>query len=244
MASLDSKDYNDNGESLVDHDAYHDTYNDMFDMVSDDGDDVVGGIRLSRHTRTPKFVNSLPPYQSFQLRVWRMINGPLEEGDRKGRMVNLLFQVNAIAFIVLVILETEKHIYEHHLRAFDVTTRVLASIITIEYVLCLWSVTANAEYSGKNGRFRWATSSLALVDLIVIGCYWTSEVLHRQGANPLDEKIIKSFQTLRLLRLLRMFEVVESARVKRAFRLLCKLLSSLFGYGDQCLLYMSFGCCF
>jgi hypothetical protein len=81
-------------------------------------------------------------------------------------------------FIVLVILETEKTLYEKHSEMFDGLSLVFATIITLEYFLSLWSVTANGGKFGSAviGRLRWATDFFPIVDLVVIAAFWTTTV--------------------------------------------------------------------
>ena len=90
----------DANELGADTGPFRDSGGDFVSMASDftqvdvpDDDSVVGGIRVSRLSLSPQYIKRLPPYTSFQLRVWRILNGPLEPQDVRGRVLNGIFQV-------------------------------------------------------------------------------------------------------------------------------------------------------
>jgi len=184
-----------------------------------------GGIRVSRFSRSPAYFKKLSAQASVKLRVWRVLNGPLELDDRVGRALHATFQVAVVSFIVLVIAQTERTTYTANKVFFHYVGSFLAGVLTLEYFLSLWSVVANEEFargSPFKNRLKWATKFYPAVDLIVIVSFWVGELLSNDRSN--STKIAKALQTLRLIRLIRIFEVFEERRVKRAFTILFRVV--------------------
>ena len=133
-------------------------------------------------------------------------------------------------FIILVIFETEERLYKPHKNFFNISGFILATIITIEYFLSLWSVTGNEDFSRGSltwQRLRWARKFYPLMDLVVIVSFWTVELLDAHGPTQSSSaKVIGSLRTLRLLRLFQIFEVSEGRRVKRAFSVLFRVMKN------------------
>jgi len=204
----------------------------------DDGDgDSFYRVHGSLASSMNLWARSLTPHQRLQLRVWRCINGPLDKGDAAGQAVYAFFQAVVVAFIVLVVLETDSKWYDPHALAMDALGTCLAVVITLEYLLSLWSVAVHPDFaqklplggmpSGGKGRLKWALGFMPLVDLVVLLSFWTTALIKRLGhghSAMKTKKIVGAFQVLRMLRLMRVVDLFESnARVKRAFRLLTKV---------------------
>jgi hypothetical protein len=133
-----------------------------------------------------------------------------------------------VSFIVLVILETERGVYNHYETAMHRTGVFLASVLTVEYALSWWSVTANEPYASKHwlgSRVEWARTFYPLIDMVVLVSFWVNEVLRERGMQgSYAHKLVGVFQTLRLLRLLRIFDLFEGGRAKKAFSMLVRVL--------------------
>ena len=206
------------------------TPGDTESAASDDEDSShkFGGVRVSRYSRTAKALAKLPTKQQRKMRVWRVINGPIERDDYVGRSINAFVQANVLGFIVLVIVSTDDRIYHPNKASMNAIGLVFATVITLEYFLNMWSVVANEEYSRGSAtaaRCRWALKFYPMVDVIVILAFWATELLQGLGLNhSVGEKVTGGMQTLRLIRLLRIFELFEGHRVKKAFSLLFRVL--------------------
>ncbi len=101
--------------------------------------------------------------------------------------------------VLAVILETVEGFaapYKTALYLFDLFS---VTVFTVEYVLRLWSCTANHEFQQPiRGRIRYALQPLIIVDLVAIMPFYLPLVF------PLDLRILR---VLRLLRLLRVFKL-------------------------------------
>jgi len=112
---------------------------------------------------------------------------------------------------------------------------VLASVLTAEYALSLWAVTANEPFASGHwvtARLAWAWTFFPAVDVAVLGSFWANELLREKGLQgSYAHKLVGGVQTLRLLRLLRVFDVFEGGRVKTAFAMLLRVLQEKGGWG-------------
>ncbi|GAA6165477.1 ion transporter [Pelagimonas sp. KU-00592-HH] len=110
----------------------------------------------------------------------------------------LLLEIALIALISLnvgaVILETVAPIYARWKLAFDLFETVSLLVFTAEYLARLWVASENPEV---RSRRDWATSPLAVVDLLAI----LPAVLGMLF--PLDLRILRTLRMLRLLKLTR-----------------------------------------
>jgi hypothetical protein len=104
------------------------------DVPDYDRGTMFGGVRVSRMSRQPQFLEQLPRYRAAQLRVWRCLHGPLEQDDFIGRSIHLFCQIAVLLFVILVVLETEDSIYRPNKKFFNISATVLASIITLDWV--------------------------------------------------------------------------------------------------------------
>jgi hypothetical protein len=118
-------------------------------------------------------------------------NGPLDPSDKVGWFVGSMFRSASFLFVVLVVLETDKVLHDNHKSFFHFSQLFLAILVTGEYMLSLWSVVVNQEYSAHPcyARLRWASSAFPVLDFIVISAFWTSEVcLSSKSQNCYDQQ--------------------------------------------------------
>lgn len=114
-----------------------------------------------------------------------------------------LFNVSIISLIVLnvaaVILETVSDFSSSYSRAFRQFEVFSVAVFTIEYVVRLWSCTADKTYQNPVlGRLRYVFTPMVLVDLLAILPFYIPLLI------PIDLRILRA---LRLLRLFRMFKL-------------------------------------
>jgi len=121
----------------------------------------------------------------------------LERPDRDANGPRLL-EIALIVLITLnvgaVIIETVEPIYLRWQHAFDLFEVLSLGIFATEYILRLW---AAVENPGFRSRFSWATSPLALIDLLAI----LPALLYLFV--PIDLRILRALRMLRLLKLTR-----------------------------------------
>ena len=129
------------------------------------------------------------------LRAW--VYWWLERPDRNADGPRLL-EIALIALISLnvgaVILETVGPVYARWQFAFDLFERVSLLVFTAEYLARLWVAPENPEVQSRR---KWASSPLAIVDLLAI----LPAVLGMLF--PLDLRILRTLRMLRLLKLTR-----------------------------------------
>ena len=163
-------------------------------------------------------------YERLQALTWKVLNGPVSELVSIELWIHCFMMGSVVAFIALVIMQTDKDIYEKHKAFFDTATMALASVLTIEYILNLWASSVNRDKGMHwcTARLRWAFQFLPFVDFVVVSTYWIGEVLKHVNAKA--GTILHIMQVLRLLRLLRIFAAFDNERVKRAFDLLYEVV--------------------
>jgi len=74
----------------------------------------IGGVLVSRHSRSPDYAASLSSLEALRLRVWRLLHGPLEADDAWGRATHAALQGAVVGFLLLAVLETERRVYDQH----------------------------------------------------------------------------------------------------------------------------------
>jgi voltage-gated potassium channel len=149
-------------------------------------------------------------------RVYEILTLP-RRNDVLGRVLNgalmLLIAVNVVASAI----ETDVEIARRAPRFFDVLEVVSVIVFTIEYVLRLWSCTADPVYRGAiRGRIRYALRPSLLVDLVAILPSYIE--LFLPGALDL--------RFLRVLRLLRVFRLLRHGPFAEAFATLVDVVRS------------------
>ncbi|MEL6795265.1 MAG: ion transporter, partial [Planctomycetota bacterium] len=96
--------------------------------------------------------------------------------------------------------------------AFRVFESVSIAAFTVEYLVRLWSCTADPRYAGPlTGRLRWMLSPMALIDLAAIAPFYLAFV-------GLD------LRAIRVLRLVKMLRLAKISRYTAAINLLAKVL--------------------
>jgi voltage-gated potassium channel len=136
--------------------------------------------------------------KSYKLRVYEILEATDPE-DRTGEALNLFMLVLVVLNVAAVVLETVESIYLVHKALFHYFADVSVIIFTIEYLLRIWSCDVEPEYKNPfYGRFRFALTPLALIDLLVILPTYVS------FAFPTDHQLLRSLRMLWTFRLLKL----------------------------------------
>jgi voltage-gated potassium channel len=142
--------------------------------------------------------------KSYKLRVYEILEATDPE-DRMGEALNFFMLVLVVLNVAAVVLETVESIYQVHKALFHYFADVSVIIFTIEYLLRIWSCDVEPEYKNPLiGRFRFALTPLALIDLLVILPTYAS------FAFPADHQLLRSLRMLWTFRLLKLRRYSES----------------------------------
>ncbi len=146
-------------------------------------------------------------------RVYEILE-PAGAGDRASRVFDVFMLSLIVLNIVALTLESDHGIYLRARAFFDAFEAVSVVIFTGEYLLRLWSCTANPRYAVPiTGRLRFALTPLALFDLLAILPFY----LPLLGVD---------LRMMRALRFLRLFRIAKLARYSRALQVFGRVFSS------------------
>ncbi|MEQ8237812.1 MAG: ion transporter [Cyclobacteriaceae bacterium] len=132
-----------------------------------------------------------------------------EDGDQISKRFDIFIIILIILNVILVIAETEEHLYTEYKQWMDAFEKVSVLIFTLEYLLRIWTCTYATKYAHPLwGRLSFIFSFGALIDLLAILPFYL----------PLIFKLDGRF--LRVLRLFRLFRLFKMGRYSTAFRLI------------------------
>ncbi|CAN5660909.1 hypothetical protein BH23GEM8_BH23GEM8_02860 [soil metagenome] len=101
-------------------------------------------------------------------RVYEILE-PAAPGDRTSHIVDMLLLLLIVTNVVALVLETVEPIRASAAAFFFWLERTTIALFSAEYILRLWSATADARFAHPvKGRVRWATSPLASFDLLAV----------------------------------------------------------------------------
>lgn len=145
------------------------------------------------------------PVAAIRRRVWEVVE-IARPGDRPSWIFDVAIRVLIALNVIGVVLETIPVVNDvagAWLRVFD-TLSVM--VFTVEYLLRVWSAREDPRYSGIIlGRFRFALTPLALIDLLAVLPFWLPVL----GVD---------LRALRGVRLFRLFRILKMARYSRALQ--------------------------
>jgi voltage-gated potassium channel len=145
--------------------------------------------------------------QRVKQRLFRILE-IAESGDTPSRVFDIFIMTLISLNVVAVILATVKVLevrYSAVFRSFEVFS---VAVFTIEYTLRLWTSTSSQKYKHPViGRFRFATTPLALVDLIAILPFYLPMFI------PFDLRFVRALRLVRLFRLFKMGRYSKSLRI-------------------------------
>jgi len=131
------------------------------------------------------------------------------------RDLSWYFDITLITLIILnvvaIILESVPSISEKYGPQFEFFELFSVIFFSIEYILRVWSITEDPEYSHPFwGRLRYIISPMALVDLLAILPFYAA--LSGRMTSMIDARFLRA---LRMFRLLRLFKIVRYVRALR-----------------------------
>lgn len=152
-------------------------------------------------------------YEGLKRRTYQIVER-VDENDREGYAFDLFIMALIVLNVAAVLLETVEWIAAP-IRGFFYGFEIFSvAVFSAEYILRLWSCTANPRYAGAlRGRLRYALTPLALIDLLAILPFFLEFL-------ALDLRFVRS---LRLFRLLRIFKL---ARYSSSMRTLGNVLKA------------------
>lgn len=139
---------------------------------------------------------------------------PAAEGDVASRAFDFVL-VGLIALNVLaVILATVAGVWLCYAPLFNALELFTVVVFSVEYLLRLWTCTADARYRGPVlGRLKYALTPLALVDLLAVLPFYLPLIL------PLDLRVLRALRLFRIFRLVKIGRHTEAMHVfGRVFR--------------------------
>ena len=151
-------------------------------------------------------------YLKLKLRVYRVLEGQAESvlsWVANGLLIAIIF-LNVLS----VALETVQSLWLRYQYAFHVFELFSVAVFTIEYVLRLWSCTANKNFRHPLwGRLRFIFTPLALIDLLAILPFYL----------PI---IFPDLRFMRAIRFMRIFRVFKLGRYSSSFKTLGNVLKA------------------
>ena len=126
-------------------------------------------------------------------RVYKLVE-EAAPGDRSSQAFDIfiisLISLNAIALIV----GTVEEVHQVSPQAFRIFEIVSMAIFTVEYLLRVWSCTANPRYAHPVfGRLRFIVSPIALIDLLAILPFYVVFLVNLHG---LDLRFLRAVRLL------------------------------------------------
>lgn len=137
---------------------------------------------------------------TLRARIYRIIECS-DPDDWKGQWFDGLMVVLIITNVIAVILETVEKFAGAYAMFFYVFEMFSVAVFTVEYSLRIWSTVENEDEEAYRhpvaGRFRYATTPLALIDLLAILPFYLAFIL------TVDLRFMRVFRLFRLLKLTR-----------------------------------------
>ena len=136
--------------------------------------------------------------------IYKLLNG-----ETKSKAVNKIFLISFFIIILLnviaVVLETDVNIYQQYQNVFSNFEIFSVTIFTIEYLLRLWTCTADKRFKQiLLGRVKFVLTPMALVDLFAFLPFYIPMII------PLDLRFIRAFRLFRIFRILKVGRYSES----------------------------------
>ena len=144
-------------------------------------------------------------------RVYEIVQAG-RQGDTASRVFDTALLTLILLNLIAIIVETIPPIGAYYAAAFHVFEVFSVVAFTVEYLLRLWSCVSNPQYSRPVlGRFRFALTSMSMVDLLAVLPFYLPFV-------TLD------FRFIRIVRVFRFFRVAKLVRYSTSLRTLHKVL--------------------
>lgn len=155
-------------------------------------------------------------YHRLKCRTLDMLE-EAKPGDPLSRAFDWLLVFLILLSILAEVLDTVESTAARWGRALDAFESFSVLVFSTEYVLRLWSCTANPRYGHPvTGRLRFMVSPLAIIDLLAVLPFY---LFSAGGANLLSLRSVRLFRLVRLLKLARYSESLRTiTRVLRRKR--------------------------
>jgi voltage-gated potassium channel len=155
-------------------------------------------------------------------RIYEVLTNPARE-DRVGRIINYSLLLLIAANVAASVVETDAEIRRSAPVFFRWFETISVGVFTVEYLLRLWSCTANPTFASPiRGRLRHAARPMALIDFAAIAPFYAELLL----PGTLDLRFLRILRVLRVFRLLRvgplndafarLIRVIQAKRVELA----------------------------
>ncbi|MBN1321761.1 MAG: potassium channel family protein [Thermoleophilia bacterium] len=143
---------------------------------------------------------------SLKRRLFRVLE-LTDPDDSVTRWFGVFISTVILASIVALILETVASIETRFHLGFRVFEIFAVAVFTIEYVLRIWSCTADDRYCHPvTGRLRYALTPMVIIDLLAIVPFYLALGL----TTSMDTRFLRALRLLRLLRLLKLGRYVRA----------------------------------
>ncbi len=147
-------------------------------------------------------------------RIYEILTNPGPR-DTLGRLISFGLLLLIAANVTTSVLATDPDVARAGREFFPRFEKVSVAIFTAEYLLRLWSCTADPRFAdGLRGRLRMATSPMALVDIAAILPFYIDLLF----PGTMDLRF------LRVLRLLRLFRLLRARRLSEASATLVRVI--------------------
>lgn len=129
------------------------------------------------------------------------------EGDKASRIFDIFIITLISLNVTAVVFETVESLSSQYALFFRFFELSSVLIFTVEYILRIWTCTANDMFRKPvTGRIRFMSTPMAIVDLLAILPFYLPMLI------PLDLRIVRSLRLLRLFRILKVGRYSESIK--------------------------------
>jgi voltage-gated potassium channel len=142
-------------------------------------------------------------FEKLKYRVYDILV-ETDDGETIDWIVAVCLMILILLSVVAVILETVDEYDAAYGSLFNKIEIICVTIFSVEYLLRLWIAPLDPKYAGRFGRLRYATSLLAIIDLIAILPTFLPMFF------PMDLLVLRFLRTFRLFRLFKMSRYVQS----------------------------------
>ena len=145
-------------------------------------------------------------YQKLKRRAYEILEKG-ESHDIWSRRVDLFIIVLILLNILAVILESVKWLRDDYSLVFKNIELFSIVIFSVEYLIRIWSITENEEFSDPiRGRLKYLFSFYSIVDLLAVIPAYIPMI------TVVDSRVIRG------IRILRLFRILKLSRYNKAFR--------------------------
>jgi len=152
-------------------------------------------------------------YQKTKRKVYVLLHPEL--GDSKwDKTINAFIITLIVLNVAAVMLETVSKIDTKYKTFFDRFDQVSVYIFTIEYILRVWSCTADPRYKHSiKGRLKYMLTPGAIIDLLAFLPFYVHRILVNLLHINLDLRVLRILRLMRFFRLFRLTAYTRSAQL-------------------------------